>query len=243
MQEPTSRPWSTVSHVPRPITFDPPVDAEFPAELRITPASSAVFAYLTGHDVACRMDNRFLDSHNGDLDSAHIEQLLNRLTWYSEAFACGLQPAYVGPPPTNPKTVSDTNQPAMLASLCAAYQLASSGPMAWTKLVEVALCGGVTITPNRAIGNWVSAVPLTVWSRVPAQTFVCMQAAYNASYGLASVIPTLAAVKTIAPPCIATLQSNPFGLLPPALAVARDHAAFVIGELFGTGLASNTLRP
>ena len=70
-----------------------------------------------------------------------------------------------------------------------------------------------------------------------------VQAAYNASYGLAAVVPTLDAIRTIAPPCIAALTSNPYGLPAPALAVARDHSAFVLGELLSAGLASDALRP
>ena len=51
------------------------------------------------------------------------------------------------------------------------------------------------------------------------------------------------ALETIAPPCIDTLTSNPYGLSPAGLRVARDHAAFVLGELLSAGIASDALRP
>lgn len=80
----------------------------------------------------------------------------------------------------------------------------------------------MTVTPDRAIGAW---------------------AAYNASYGLASVVPTPEALRLILPPCLATLRANPYGLAPPELRVARDHAAFVAGELTAGAVASDELRP
>ena len=45
------------------------------------------------------------------------------------------------------------------------------------------------------------------------------------------------------PPCIETLQGNPYGLAPPELRVARDYAAFIGGELSSSAVASDTLRP
>ena len=51
------------------------------------------------------------------------------------------------------------------------------------------------------------------------------------------------AIETIVPRCIESLKDNPYGLGPPALRVARDHAAFIIGELLSAAIASDTLRP
>ena len=51
------------------------------------------------------------------------------------------------------------------------------------------------------------------------------------------------AIETIVPRCIESLKGNPYGLGPPALRVARDHAAFIIGDLLSAAIASDTLRP
>jgi hypothetical protein len=51
------------------------------------------------------------------------------------------------------------------------------------------------------------------------------------------------AIETVVPRCIESLKGNPYGLGPPALRVARDHAAFIIGELLSAAIASDTLRP
>ena len=45
------------------------------------------------------------------------------------------------------------------------------------------------------------------------------------------------AIETIVPRCIESLKGNPMGLTP-ALRVARDHAAFIVGELLSAAIAS-----
>lgn len=95
-------------------------------------------------------------------------------------------------------------------------------PEAWEPMLTATLCGGVTVTPDRAVGAW---------------------AAYNASYGLASVVPTPSALELLLPPCIATLRGNPYALGPAELRVARDYAAFVAGELSSAAVASDIFRP
>jgi hypothetical protein len=70
-------------------------------------------------------------------------------------------------------------------------------------MLAALLSGGVTITPDRAVGAWAS---------------------YNASYGLANVVPTPSALQAILPGCIETLRGNPYSLAPAQLRTARDHA-------------------
>jgi hypothetical protein len=65
-------------------------------------------------------------------------------------------------------------------------------------MLTAVLCGGVTITPDRGLGAW---------------------AAYNASYGLASIVPTPAALQSILPACVETLRDNPYALAPRELRV------------------------
>ena len=124
---------------------------------------------------------------------------MQRLAWYSEEWSVELKEDFLresGPP--NP-ALTENGQPAVLASLSAAYELAKRTE-ALTPMLTACLCGGVTISPDRAIGAW---------------------SAYNASYGLASAVPTPDVLEALLPACIETLQGNPYALGPTELRVAR----------------------
>eukprot|EP01051_Picozoa_sp_SAG22_P012615 SAG22_NODE_1328_length_4724_cov_8.803243_3_plen_248_part_00 len=75
---------------------------------------------------------------------------------------------------------------------------------------------------NRALGLW---------------------AAYNATYGLAAARPDLPTLRLVVPACLATLGGNPDMQTAEDLLVAREHAAFLLGELVGAAVASDALRP
>jgi hypothetical protein len=197
MEEPSAPTWD---HNPA-RAFDPPVDAPFPDHLRITPATRSVFNWMTGHaDCATKHDPK-ADA----LSRLSTDTLIQRLTWYSEEWSVELDAQFRrSTGPTNPHVTPETGQPAVLASLTAGYELASRGPDALEQLITACMCGGVTITPDRALGAW---------------------AAYNASYGLASAVPTPEALAVILPPCIETLKGNPYALTPPELRVARDYVS------------------
>jgi hypothetical protein len=129
MEEPTAPGWSSLSPPlggrEQLAPFAPPVDAAFPPELRITPATQAVFSYLTGHSSASSSSSSSADSPSEELQLLGAAEptatLLDRLGWYSEAFSCALDEEWRGPSPPNPPVVEGAGQPAMLASLCAAY--------------------------------------------------------------------------------------------------------------------------
>ena len=195
-EEPSAPTWD---HDPQ-RAFDPPVDAPFPDHFRITPATRSVFNWMTGHaDCATKYDTE-VDALSG----LSTDTLVQRLTWYSDEWSVELQEQFRrGGGPPNPSVTPETGQPAVLASLNAAYELATRAD-ALEQLITACMCGGVTITPDRALGAW---------------------AVYNASYGLASVVPTPEALTVILPSCIETLQGNPYALTPPELRVARDYVS------------------
>ncbi len=121
---------------------------------------------------------------------------------------------------TNPE-VDENGVPAELVALQAAYALAkrtTDGPAA---LLHTALCGGVNVTAQRQLGQW---------------------AAYNAAYGLAAVVPTPENLRLLIPLCLETLRGNPFAQTGEELLIAREHAAFAVGELCSSAVASDTLR-
>jgi hypothetical protein len=129
MEEPTGPGWSTLPADYKLLaSFTPPVDTAFLTELRITPASRAIFAYLAGYSFCRDACASHLSSGSGEsqlelLGAAEpTSVLLKRLGWYSEAFSCALDEEWRGPSPPNPNVVDATGQPAMLASLCAAYE-------------------------------------------------------------------------------------------------------------------------
>ena len=127
MEEPTGPGWSTSPADHRLLaSFAPPVDTAFPTELRITPASQAIFAYLAGYSFCSDASASHLGSGESQLELLGAAEptpvLLERLGWYSEAFSCALDEEWRGPSPPNPSVVDTTGQPAMLASLCAAYE-------------------------------------------------------------------------------------------------------------------------
>ena len=129
MEEPTGPSWSTLAADNKLLaSFAPPVDTAFPTELRITPASQAIYAYLAGYSFCRDGSASHISSESGEsqlqlLGAAEpTPVLLERLGWYSEAFACALDEKWRGPSPPNPCVVNTTGQPAMLASLCAAYE-------------------------------------------------------------------------------------------------------------------------
>jgi hypothetical protein len=195
-EEPSAPTWD---HDPQ-RAFDPPVDAPFPDHFRITPATRSVFNWMTGHaDCATKHDTE-VDALSG----LSTDTLIQRLTWYSDEWSVELQEQFRrGGGPANPPVTPETGQPAVLASLNAAYELATRED-ALEQLITACMCGGVTITPDRALGAW---------------------AVYNASYGLASVVPTPEALAVLLPPCIETLKGNPYALAPPELRVARDYVS------------------
>ena len=112
--------------------------------------------------------------------------------------------------------------PAELVALQAAYALATRGTDGPTALLYTTLCGGVNVTAQRQLGQW---------------------AAYNAAYGLAAVIPTPEQLRQLVPLCLETLRGNPFAQSDEELLIAREHAAFALGELCSSAVASDTLRP
>jgi hypothetical protein len=118
--------------------------------------------------------------------------------------------------------VDEDGVPAELVALQAAYALAkrkTDGPAA---LLHTALCGGVNVTAQRQLGQW---------------------AAYNAAYGLAAVVPTPEQLEQLIPLCLETLRGNPFAQTDEELLIAREHAAFAVGELCSSAVASDNLRP
>lgn len=118
--------------------------------------------------------------------------------------------------------MDEAGVPAELVALQAAYALAKrkiDGPVA---LLHTALCGGVNVTAQRQLGQW---------------------AAYNAAYGLAAVVPTPEQLQQLIPLCLETLRGNPFAQTDEELLIAREHAAFAVGELCSSAVASDHLRP
>lgn len=121
---------------------------------------------------------------------------------------------------TNPE-VDDDGVPAELVALQAAYALAKRSSDGPAELLHTALCGGVNVTAQRQLGQW---------------------AAYNAAYGLAAVIPTPERLRQLVPLCLETLRGNPFAQTDEELLIAREHAAFAVGELCSSAVASENLR-
>ena len=156
MEEPSRPTWL---HDPD-RAFEPPLDSPFPDEYRITPATKSVFNWMTGHQVQPAPD--------GEAAAVSTADLMERLGWFSPTWSIELKEQFRrGVPPPNP-LLTETGKPASLGAMCAAYELATR-PEAWAPMLTATLCGGVTISPDRAVGAW---------------------AAYTASYGLASVVPT-----------------------------------------------------
>jgi hypothetical protein len=81
-----------------------------------------------------------------DGGGAATTELLQRLCWYSAGWSVDLKPELLRPGgicPPNPAATTPEGQPATLAALCAAYELAGRGPDAWQALLTLTLCGGV----------------------------------------------------------------------------------------------------
>lgn len=145
MEEPSAPTWD---HNPE-RAFDPPVDAPFPDHLRITPATRSVFNWMTGHaDCATAQYD-----DESSLSGLSTDALLERLAWYSDEWSVELKEDFLreGGPPNPP--MAEDGQPAVLASLSAAYELVQRSE-ALEPMMTACLCGGVTITPDRAIGAW-----------------------------------------------------------------------------------------
>lgn len=121
----------------------------------------------------------------------------------------------------NPE-VDEYGVPAELVALQAAYALAKCDMDGPAKLLHTTLCGGVNVTAQRQLGQW---------------------AAYNAAYGLAAVVPTPKQLTQLIPLCLETLRGNPFGQTDEELIIAREHAAFALGELCSSAIASDNIRP